>query len=66
MKQMQDDGYHVITYSALTNENIRHLMKTIQEISPPKFKTVGTWMLIAGLPNVGKSSVINSLRKWSK
>lgn len=28
----------------------------------PQFKTVGAWLMIGGIPNVGKSTIINSLR----
>jgi mitochondrial GTPase 1 len=33
-------------------------------LKEPKFKeSVGSWMLIGGMPNIGKSTVINSLRQ---
>ena len=28
----------------------------------PQFKTVGAWLMIGGIPNVGKSTIINSMR----
>ncbi|KAF8821248.1 putative GTP binding protein 7 isoform 2 family protein [Cardiosporidium cionae] len=31
----------------------------------PKFKEVGVWMMFLGLPNTGKSSLINSLKRLS-
>lgn len=29
----------------------------------PQFKTVGAWVLVGGIPNVGKSTIINAVRK---
>ena len=34
----------------------------IGQITVPAFKTIGSWMMIGGMPNVGKSTVINALR----
>ena len=28
----------------------------------PRFRTIGNWMMIGGIPNVGKSTIINMLR----
>jgi|LakMenEpi03Aug12_release.lakeMendotaPanAssembly.Ray.scaffolds.fasta_scaffold1420024_2 ribosome biogenesis GTPase A len=53
-------------YSANTNQNINILLDMIKNIAPPKFKTVGTWFMIGGVPNVGKSSIINAIRKETK
>lgn len=30
---------------------------------PTRFKTVGAWVMIGGMPNIGKSTIINTLRK---
>ena len=32
---------------------------------PQKYFTVGRWMMICGMPNVGKSTIINELRQIS-
>ena len=38
---------------------INHIKNNIN----PQFKTIGNWMMIGGIPNVGKSTIINTLRK---
>jgi len=52
--------------SSANAKNVKKLLETIKETSPPKFQTVGTWAMIGGVPNVGKSSIINALRKQTK
>jgi len=49
--------------STKKNVNVNKLIGFVKEKANVKFSTVGSWMLIAGLPNVGKSTIINSLRK---
>lgn len=49
-------------YSVNSNQNINGLLEMVKNIAPPKFKTVGSWFMIGGVPNVGKSSIINSIR----
>jgi len=39
------------------------LISFIKNNSNPQFKTVGSWLMIGGIPNVGKSTIINSMRK---
>ena len=29
---------------------------------PTRFRTVGAWVMIGGMPNIGKSSLINAIR----
>ncbi len=47
--------------SAKTNTNVK---KILERISKEKhtFKTIGIWGMVCGIPNVGKSTLINSLR----
>jgi len=49
--------------STKENININKLKTFIQQKASPEFKTVGSWLMIGGIPNVGKSTIINSLRK---
>jgi len=58
----EQDGLPWIHTSTKTNSNISKLLKKVAETSPQKFKTVGTWAMIGGVPNIGKSTLINALR----
>lgn len=51
----------VIILSAKTQSNVKKMLENISK-SKKEFNTIGTWGLICGIPNVGKSSLINSLR----
>jgi ribosome biogenesis GTPase A len=44
------------------NVNVNKLLSFVQTNATPQFKTVGSWIMIGGVPNVGKSTIINSLR----
>ena len=55
--------YHLSTKE---NINISKLMSFIDNNANPQFKTVGAWLMIGGVPNVGKSTIINSLRAKDK
>ena len=52
--------------STKQNLNINKLLTFIQTKANPQFKTVGAWLMIGGVPNVGKSTIINSLRTKDK
>lgn len=52
-----------ILISSKTKRNIKSIIPNIIKFYPPKFKTLSTIGLIIGYPNLGKSSVINSLRQ---
>lgn len=45
--------------------NVNKIIPKIIDICPPKFKTAGSVFLVLGLTNVGKSSIINCIRKQS-
>lgn len=38
------------------------ILKLLEEKKTIKFSTVGSWLMIGGMPNVGKSTILNSLR----
>lgn len=66
VEKLKSQGEKILLYSAHTNANISQVTRFINENVPCKFKTVGMWMMIGGVPNVGKSSVINAFRTNSK
>ena len=49
--------------STKENKNINKLVQVLSNNCPTKFKTVGAWVMIGGMPNIGKSTIINSLRR---
>ena len=60
-KQQYADMVHVSTKKGI---NISRLLTLIsQHAAGAKFKTVGSWVMIGGIPNVGKSTIINSVRR---
>lgn len=52
-----------IAVSAENKKNISKILGLAKSIKPIKYNTVGMWLMIGGMPNVGKSSIINALRK---
>lgn len=52
-----------IHISTKKNQNVNKVLTFIQNNVSPQFKTVGAWVLVGGIPNVGKSTIINAVRK---
>ena len=59
-------GLPCITTSAVSHHKIIKIKEFIQEKVQLKFKSVGLWMMLIGLPNMGKSSIINALKKQTE
>jgi ribosome biogenesis GTPase A len=59
-------NFNYIYSSAKTSQNINKIIDLVIRDKNPKFKTVGTWCMIGGIPNVGKSTTINAFRTLSK
>jgi ribosome biogenesis GTPase A len=51
--------------SAKTQTNVKKIIEMIVREYNPKFKTVGTWCMVGGIPNVGKSTIINTFKNIS-
>jgi len=57
---------HVIALNAKGEAGGKHLLNELRRLANPHFRSIGSWLMIAGIPNVGKSTIVNSLRKASK
>jgi len=42
--------------------NVKNIVEEARKIRQGKYSTVGLWVMIGGMPNVGKSTIINKLR----
>ncbi|CDR93746.1 Mitochondrial GTPase 1 [Babesia bigemina] len=62
---LENTGRKVVLYSALGLRKITKITNFVREHVTPQFKTLGVWMMVVGLPNVGKSSIINALKRYS-
>lgn len=49
--------------SAKKHIHVDKFINHVKQNLNPQFKTIGNWMMIGGIPNVGKSTIINTLRK---
>ena len=66
LEYYKSKNYTVIGLNAKGEGGGQYLLKEIRKIACPHFRSIGAWMMIAGIPNVGKSTIINGLRKASK
>ena len=55
-------GIHCLPISAKEGTNLMKILKFLEEKKSIKYTTVGSWLMIGGMPNVGKSTILNSLR----
>ncbi|KAK2195268.1 bifunctional GTP binding domain/GTP-binding protein [Babesia duncani] len=56
-------GRHVILLNALNLKKLKKIYNFIDNHVNLKYKSLGIWIMIAGLPNVGKSTLITSLKR---
>jgi ribosome biogenesis GTPase A len=52
--------------SAKAQINVQKVLDMITRENNPSFRTVGTWCMVGGIPNVGKSTIINVFRGMSR
>ena len=62
IRHFRDQGIPTYALSAKLSKNINKVLAHIVADHTPRFKTVGSWLMVGGIPNVGKSSVINAFR----
>ncbi|EGR26973.1 ribosomal biogenesis gtpase, putative [Ichthyophthirius multifiliis] len=55
-------GIDCFSVSALKGTNMPNVNEQILKRIQGKYSTVGIWLMICGMPNVGKSTIINQLR----
>jgi hypothetical protein len=61
---LREVGLRGFAVSAINRINLKKIIDISREILPPKYEnSVGSWMMIGGMPNVGKSTIINKLRQ---
>ena len=64
IQNLRDVGLNGFAVSAINKINLNKLVQLSRQMIPPKHeKSVGSWMMIGGMPNVGKSTIINKLRQ---
>lgn len=51
--------------SAKLGINMKKIVELVIRENNPKFKTVGTWCMVGGIPNVGKSTLINAFKNMN-
>lgn len=59
-------GTPVLVTSALNNSNVRDIIDFISENVRVKFKSLGITVMVAGLPNTGKSTLLNAMKSHVK
>ena len=59
----EDPKMECIHISTKKNQNVSKVLTFISQNVSPQFKTVGAWVMVGGIPNVGKSTIINAVRR---
>ncbi|XP_026191269.1 mitochondrial GTPase 1 [Cyclospora cayetanensis] len=60
---LQAAGLKCILASARSRDGLHLVTEWLLGTPAPKFGSIGRWMLLAGLPNTGKSSILNALKQ---
>ena len=63
---IESQGLACITTSAVSEHKIVKIKEFIVENIEVKYKSIGLWSMLIGLPNMGKSSIINALKKTAE
>eukprot|EP01138_Halocafeteria_seosinensis_P005176 gb/GECG01005293.1/.p1 GENE.gb/GECG01005293.1/~~gb/GECG01005293.1/.p1 ORF type:complete len:309 (+),score=33.98 gb/GECG01005293.1/:1-927(+) len=66
-QRLEEQGSKVHFCSTESPRQMKQLMRSLSEVVPPMYQSfAGSVLAIFGIPNVGKSTIINSLRHSSK
>mmetsp|Transcript_30036 Transcript_30036/g.87154 ORF Transcript_30036/g.87154 Transcript_30036/m.87154 type:complete len:235 (-) Transcript_30036:1533-2237(-) len=60
---IEDAGFPCVLTSASTNRGTAKVHEWAVKHIRPDYKTIGIWVMVCGVPNAGKSTVINSLKR---
>lgn len=52
-----------ILTSHVNRSNINNIVHSLVQLNPPKFQISGSYFMICGIPNVGKSTIIHDILK---
>ena len=67
IEELRSLGYVAIPVSSKERGfDFSKILKLTRTVKSEKYSSVGLWIMIGGMPNVGKSNVINGLRILSK
>jgi len=58
-------GIKTLYSTAKHQQNLKKIIDLLQKEVSLKFKTVGIWCMVGGLPNVGKSTLINNFKQMN-
>ena len=58
------EGTPVLGTSALNGTNVKEVVEFLKENVEVKFKSLGITVMVAGLPNTGKSTLLNAMRSF--
>lgn len=62
VNELQKAKINCMPLSAQMGTNVNNIIERARKVRKEKFSTVGLWVMIGGMPNVGKSTIINKLR----
>lgn len=65
IKDYNDYGITCFGVSTKKHDDMRKIIGILREKYKSKYRQVGLWFMTYGMPNVGKSSILNQLRSIS-
>ena len=58
----ESDNIKTEILNARTGQNVQKIIELVKKDINIKYKTIGIWCMICGVPNVGKSTLINTFK----